>query len=100
MTDPVGQLTTETSYDSADNADNAGNAFTLQQKGFNVFGESLGQTWTIPAAQRKIAGTYTLTMLTGSGDMVTTRSRSARAPGTLSSAVSICRLSSASLPSA
>jgi len=53
MTDPIGQLTTETSYDSA------GNAYTLQQKGFNAAGESAGQTWTIPAAQGALAGTYT-----------------------------------------
>jgi RHS repeat-associated protein len=55
MTDPIGQLTTETSYDSA------GNAYTLQQNGFNAFGESTGQTWTIPADQGALAGTYTLT---------------------------------------
>jgi len=55
MTNPIGHLTTETSYDSA------GNAYTLQQKGFNAFGESLGETWTIPAAQGALAGTYTLT---------------------------------------
>ena len=54
MNDPIGQLTTETSYD-------AGNAYTLQQKGFNVFGESLGETWTIPSAQGALAGTYALT---------------------------------------
>ncbi len=55
MTDPIGQLTTETSYDSA------GNAYILQQKGFNAFGESLGETWTIPSAQGELAGTYALT---------------------------------------
>jgi RHS repeat-associated protein len=55
MTDPIGQLTTETSYDSA------GHAYTLQQTGFNNFGESLGETWTIPSAQGELAGTYTLT---------------------------------------
>jgi hypothetical protein len=55
MSDPIGQLTTETSYDSS------GNAYTLQQKGFNAFGESLGETWTIPAAQGELAGNYALT---------------------------------------
>ena len=55
MSDPIGQLTTETSYDSA------GNAYILQQAGFNQFGESLGETWTIPSAQGALAGTYTLT---------------------------------------
>jgi RHS repeat-associated protein len=55
MTDAIGQLTTQTSYDSS------GNAYTLQQKGFNAFGESLGETWTIPASQGALAGTYTLT---------------------------------------
>ncbi|MDQ2875636.1 MAG: hypothetical protein M3Y33_12910 [Actinomycetota bacterium] len=54
MTDPVGQLTTQTSYDGN------GNAYTLQQKGFNAFGESAGQTWTIPPAQGALAGTYTM----------------------------------------
>ena len=42
MTDPIGQLTTETSY-------SGGAAYTIQQTGFNVFGESLGETVTIPA---------------------------------------------------
>jgi RHS repeat-associated protein len=55
MTDPIGQLTTETSYDSA------GSAYTLQQKGFNAFGESLGETWTIPSSQGELAGNYALT---------------------------------------
>jgi RHS repeat-associated protein len=55
MSDPIGQLTTETSYDSA------GHAYTLQQNGFNAFGESLGETWTIPSTQGALAGTYALT---------------------------------------
>jgi RHS repeat-associated protein len=54
MSDPIGHLTTETSYDSA------GNAYVLQQNGFNVFGESLGETWTIPSAPLTSAGTGTL----------------------------------------
>ncbi len=56
MTDPIGQLTTETSY-------NDGNAYTLQQTGFNAFGESLGETLTLPAAEGALAGSYTLTHL-------------------------------------
>jgi YD repeat-containing protein len=54
MTDPVGQLTTETST-------YGGNTFTFQQTGFNAFGESLGEQVTIPAAEGNLAGTYTLT---------------------------------------
>ena len=56
MTDPIGQLTTETSY-------NDGNAYTLQQTGFNAFGESLGETLTLPAAEGALTGSYTLTHL-------------------------------------
>ncbi|MGH3160068.1 MAG: hypothetical protein ACRDNF_26320, partial [Streptosporangiaceae bacterium] len=56
MSDPVGQLTTETSYQN-------GNAYTIQQKGFNAFGEPLGETVTIPAAEGALAGSYTLTHL-------------------------------------
>ena len=41
VTNPVGQLTTETSF-------SGGNAYTVQQKGFNVFGQSLGETITLP----------------------------------------------------
>ena len=54
MTDPIGQLTTETSYDG-------GNTYTIQQTGFNVFGESLGETVTMPSSRGRLAGTYTLT---------------------------------------
>jgi RHS repeat-associated protein len=42
MTDPNGQATTETAYAS-------GNAYTVQQTGFNVFGESTGEVVEIPA---------------------------------------------------
>jgi RHS repeat-associated protein len=42
MTDPIGQLTTATSYDSA------GNAYTVQQTGFNAFGESTGEKVSLP----------------------------------------------------
>lgn len=54
VTDPIGQLTTETSY-------SGGSAYTLQQTGFNVFGESLGETLTLPAAEGALQGNYTLT---------------------------------------
>jgi RHS repeat-associated protein len=54
VTDAIGQLTTETSYAG-------GNAYTIQQKGFNVFGESLGETVTLPSAEGALAGSYTLT---------------------------------------
>ena len=54
MTDPAGHLTTETSY-------SGGNAYTIQQKGFNVFGESLGETDTLPSSEGALAGSYTLT---------------------------------------
>ncbi len=51
MTDPVGQLTTETAY-------SGGAAYTTQQKGFNGFGESLGETITIPSsAEGSVLGT-------------------------------------------
>jgi RHS repeat-associated protein len=43
VTNPIGQLTTETSYDSQ------GNAYTIQQTGFSPSGESLGETVTLPA---------------------------------------------------
>jgi RHS repeat-associated protein len=52
VTDAIGQLTTETSY-------NDGNAYTLQQKGFNVFGESLGETISLPTAEGTLGTTYT-----------------------------------------
>ena len=54
MSNPVGQLTTETSTYN-------GNTYTFQQSGFNVFGESLGETVTMPSAEGNLAGTYTLT---------------------------------------
>jgi RHS repeat-associated protein len=53
MTDPIGQLTTQTVY-------SGGQAYITQAKGFNVFGESLGQTVTVPASGTTgaLAGTY------------------------------------------
>jgi RHS repeat-associated protein len=44
VTNPVGHLTTETSY-------SGGHAYTIQQTGFNSFGESTGETVTLPAAE-------------------------------------------------
>ena len=54
ITDAVGQLTTETSY-------SGGLAYIVQSKGFNVFGESMGENVTVPAstAVGALAGTYT-----------------------------------------
>ncbi|WP_159045098.1 RHS repeat domain-containing protein [Streptomyces sp. NRRL F-5122] len=53
VTNPIGKSTTATSY-------NAGNAYTTQQIGFNAFGESLGQSITIPAVHGALGGkTYT-----------------------------------------
>ncbi|MFD7874141.1 polymorphic toxin-type HINT domain-containing protein [Streptomyces sp. NPDC059766] len=49
----IGQTTTATSY-------NAGNAYITQQLGFNAFGESTGQSITIPAVHGALGGkTYT-----------------------------------------
>ncbi|WP_152628357.1 polymorphic toxin-type HINT domain-containing protein [Streptacidiphilus neutrinimicus] len=42
VNDAIGHLTTETSYTPA-------GTFTMQAKSFNVFGESLGETYTVPA---------------------------------------------------
>ena len=42
MKDPKGQATTQTSYSN-------GYAYTTQQTGFNVFGESTGQVVEIPS---------------------------------------------------
>jgi RHS repeat-associated protein len=53
VTNPIGQTTTATTY-------NAGNTYTTQQLGFNAFGESLGQSITIPAVHGALGGkTYT-----------------------------------------
>ncbi|HEX3963173.1 MAG TPA: RHS repeat-associated core domain-containing protein [Trebonia sp.] len=61
---PVGQLTTEASY-------SGGSAYTIQQAGFNVFGESLGETVTIPSATGTagLSGSYSFghTYTTGVG---------------------------------
>lgn len=49
----IGQLTTETSY-------SGGAAYMTQQSGFNVFGESLGESVSIPSTSQDtgLAGTY------------------------------------------
>ena len=53
VTHAVGHLTTATSY-------SGGNTYTSQQLNFNIFGESLGASVTIPAAEGALAGTYTV----------------------------------------
>jgi RHS repeat-associated protein len=67
VTDPIGQLTTETSY-------SGGNAYTIQQTGFNVHGESLGETVTIPATSQDtgLSGSYTFshTYTTGNNGLL------------------------------
>ena len=50
MTDPIGHQTTETMYTSE-------GTFTAQQKGFNVFGESLGETITVPTSAGAFSST-------------------------------------------
>ena len=62
MTDPVGQVTTETSY-------SGGSAYVIQALGFNKFGESLGETVTIPSGAGSLAGSYTFkhTYTSGTG---------------------------------
>ena len=56
VTFPVGQLTTETSY-------SGGSAYVMQQKGFNKFGESLGEKITIPAGQSQLYNLQWATVL-------------------------------------
>jgi RHS repeat-associated protein len=64
MKDAIGQVTTETSY-------SGGQAYTVQEAGFNVFGESLGETVTIPSttATTGLSGSYSFghTYTTGVG---------------------------------
>jgi RHS repeat-associated protein len=48
MTDPIGHVTTSTSYTAGSAAGSP--AYVTQSAGFNVFGESLGETVTIPSA--------------------------------------------------
>ncbi|WP_370353068.1 RHS repeat-associated core domain-containing protein [Catenulispora sp. EB89] len=60
MSDPIGKLTTATSYVGA-------NAYVDQQSGFNANGESLGETITIPAAEGALAGSYAFTHTYTSG---------------------------------
>ncbi|WP_370082485.1 RHS repeat-associated core domain-containing protein [Streptacidiphilus sp. MAP12-16] len=50
VTNPIGHLTTTTSYTTAGN-------FTVQATGFNIFGESLGETYTVPGTSL-LAGNY------------------------------------------
>ena len=53
VTHAAGQLTTETTYLN-------GAAYTTQQTNFNIFGESLGATVTIPSTEGALAGSYTV----------------------------------------
>ncbi|MBC3840484.1 RHS repeat protein [Streptacidiphilus sp. 4-A2] len=50
VTDPIGHLTTESSYTPA-------GTFTTQEKGFNVFSESTGETYTVPGTGG-LSGSY------------------------------------------
>ncbi|QMU72437.1 RHS repeat-associated core domain-containing protein [Streptacidiphilus sp. P02-A3a] len=52
MTDPIGQTTTTTAYSD-------GAAYVTQSLGFNTFGESKGETVTIPSTEGALAGSYT-----------------------------------------
>jgi RHS repeat-associated protein len=54
MDNPIGHLTTETSY-------NNGHPYTIQQQGFTLFGESEGETITLPGSEGNLAGSYALT---------------------------------------
>ena len=52
VTDAVGQTTTETAYDSSNGAVYP---YVTQQLGFNVFGESLGTSLTVPTGAQNAA---------------------------------------------
>lgn len=54
MTNPIGHLTTETSY-------SGGHPYIIQQQGFSPFGQSTGEQVTLPGAEGALAGSYTLT---------------------------------------
>ncbi|MFC4110781.1 RHS repeat-associated core domain-containing protein [Micromonospora zhanjiangensis] len=54
VTYPIGRLTTATSY-------SGGQPYITQQKGFNVFGNSLGVTVTIPDTEGLLGGSYAFT---------------------------------------
>jgi RHS repeat-associated protein len=49
---PIGHVTSDTSYYN-------GAAYKLQEKNFDVFGNSLGQTITIPTGEGLLGGSYT-----------------------------------------
>ncbi|WP_327033826.1 RHS repeat-associated core domain-containing protein [Micromonospora ureilytica] len=51
VTNALGKLTTTTAY-------RGGQAYVTQQKAFNVFGSSLGQTVTIPDTEGALGGSY------------------------------------------
>ena len=54
VTNPIGHLTTATAFVS-------GNAYTTQSKGFNAWGESRGETITLPGSEGALAGPYSFT---------------------------------------
>ncbi|WP_259275652.1 RHS repeat-associated core domain-containing protein [Micromonospora chalcea] len=54
MTNPIGKLTTATTYRN-------GAAYTTQYGGFTAFGASTGETITIPATEGLLGNTYSLT---------------------------------------
>ena len=54
MTFAKGKLTAATSYTNE-------NPYKIQAKGFNAFGESTGETVTVPAAEGALAGDYAFT---------------------------------------
>lgn len=58
-----------------------GSAYTLQEKGFNVFGESLGETLTLPSAEGALAGSYALTHLYSSTTGLLLRDTYPASPG-------------------
>lgn len=55
----VGHATTVTSYSGGSGA--GGSAYTVQSLGFTAFGESLGESITVPAGEGALAGTYSYT---------------------------------------
>ncbi|WP_263984054.1 RHS repeat-associated core domain-containing protein [Streptomyces sp. HPF1205] len=65
MSDPMGKLTSATSYVAGSGP--GGQAYTDQIRGFNAWGEPIGETVTIPSGEGALAGSYTFTHLYTSG---------------------------------
>ncbi|MCO6007030.1 polymorphic toxin type 43 domain-containing protein [Actinoallomurus purpureus] len=74
MKNPVGQLTTATAYVD-------GNPYKTQAAGFNAYGESAGETITIPDSEGALAGPYTFTHLYTSGTALPDSDRYPASPG-------------------